>query len=145
MPILFYGHKSGPHKSFSNWYSCPFKWNRITWANSEQALMSMKSFDKDYQKKIRKATNPADAKRLGRAVKLRQDWDQVKFNLMVEILFAKFSQHPDLAEILLETGTQSIHEDCNDPWWAGGPNYPGGKDMLGRALMLVRKRLGKDL
>lgn len=141
--ILFYGHKSGHYKCFSNWYSCSFTWNGYTWANSEQALMSAKSFDKNYHKKIKKATNPADAKRLGRSVKLRPDWDQVKFNIMVEILLAKFSQNPELKKILLETEDQVIHEDCNDPWWGGGPNYPGGRDYLGKALCSVRKTLRK--
>ncbi len=141
--ILFYGHKNGRYKCFSNWYSCSFTYQGYTWSNSEQALMYFKSFDKEYQKKIKKANNPAVAKKLGRQVKLRPDWDQVKLSLMIEILYAKFSQNADLKEILLNTNGVKIHEDCNDPWWGGGPNYPGGRDYLGRALMSVRKILEK--
>jgi ribA/ribD-fused uncharacterized protein len=145
MPILFYGHKSGPYKSFSNWYACKFKWNGFVWSNSEQAYMSAKSFDKEYQLKIKKTTNPAEAKKIGRKVKLRPDWDKVKYQIMIDILLAKFSQNPMLSEILLETGSENIHEDCNDPWWGGGPNFPGGRDLLGKALISVRKTLKKNI
>ena len=144
-PVLFYGHRSGKYRSFSNWYNRSFIYKGITWATSEHALMSEKNpKDKKYQKKLIKSTDPGEAKRLGRKVKLRPDWDKVKLNIMIDILYAKFSQNPDLAKLLLDTGNRPIHENCRDKWWGGGPNFPGGRDFLGIALKAVRKKLKKE-
>lgn len=46
-----------------------------------------------------------------------------------------------LHALLLSTGTRRIQEDCADPWWRGGPNFPAGRDWLGRNLMDVRGEL----
>ena len=48
--------------------------------------------------------NPSEAKKLGRRVNLRKDWEAVKVKIMEEIVRAKFTQNPDLAEKLLATG-----------------------------------------
>lgn len=142
-PILFYGHHSGKYKCFSNFYPISFKLNDYIWSTSEQAFMSFKDNSKDYQNKIRKATNPFDAKRIGRSANLVKNWDQIKFEIMCNVLFAKFDQNQDIKEILLSTQNLPIHEDCKDPWWGGGPNYPAGRDLLGKALMKTRTKLKK--
>jgi ribA/ribD-fused uncharacterized protein len=113
----------------------------MTWACSEQAYMYYKSTDKSYQKAIRRATNPYDAKRLGRQVDLRPHWDDMKYEIMYNVVLAKFSQNSELEAILLSTGTLPIHENCKDPWWGGGPKFPSGKDWLGKILMRVRAEL----
>ena len=48
--------------------------------------------------------NPSEAKKLGRRVKLRKDWEAVKVKIMEELVRAKFTQNPDLADKLLATG-----------------------------------------
>jgi len=143
-PVLFYSHREGPFAAFSNFYPASFELDGWTWACSEQAFMSYKSKDKSYQAKIRRASNPFDAKSLGRNAELRPDWDGVKFEIMVKVLEAKFGQNPDLRDLLLSTGEARIHENCSDPWWGGGPNFPRGKDLLGRALMRVRSKLAQE-
>ena len=59
------------------------------------------------------------------------------------MLTSKFWQNADIREVLLSTGDRAIHENCNDAWWGGGPNYPRGRDLLGKALMEVRAILRK--
>ena len=83
-------------------------------------------------------------KKLGRAVVLRHDWDNVKFEIMAQVVCAKFDQNDDLKELLLSTGNRPIHEDCKDPWWGGGPNFPRGRDWLGKVLTLVRTHLSSE-
>lgn len=139
-PILFYGVR-GEHGEFSNWFAAEFELDGLRWKTSEHYFMAQKTTDKRAREQIRKAKSPAVAKALGRAVKLRRDWDAVKFDVMVRACHAKFSQNPSLAAALLSTGDAAIHEDCDDPWWGGGPNHPDGRDLLGRALMVVRDRL----
>lgn len=143
-PVLFYGHRSGEFAAFSNWYPAPFVYCGHTFANSEQALMWEKSNDPDYKKRVLKTPNPRDVKMLGRACKLVPNWDNIKLSKMVMILQAKFSQNRPLGELLLSTGDRPIHENCDDKWWGGGPNYKGGRDMLGKSLMQVREWLSAN-
>ena len=137
-PVLFYGHREGTYAAFSNFYPASFKLKDTTFSCSEQALMYGKSKDPEYRKKVLKTTDPFAVKKLGRACTLRPDWDSIKYGWMVEVLKAKFSQNADLKELLLLTGERPLHEDAEDPWWGGGPNYPRGRDLLGKALMEVR-------
>ena len=75
---------------------------------------------------------------------MREDWEEVKDQVMYDIVFAKFSQNPDIAKKLVETGKEPIVEGN---WWHD--NYWGdckcdrcknikGKNMLGKILMVVR-------
>jgi ribA/ribD-fused uncharacterized protein len=60
---------------------------------------------------------------------------------MREAVLAKFSQHPDLREILLATGDALIVEHTeNDSYWGDGGDG-SGVNMLGRILVEVRAAL----
>jgi len=85
--------------------------------------------------------NPSEAKRLGRRVRLRSDWEQVKYDVMLDVVRAKFNQHPDLAQKLLATGDEELVEgnDWGDTYW--GVCNGRGKNMLGKILMRVRAEL----
>lgn len=140
--IFFYGHTNGPYRCFSNFYQpVKFTYNGMDWNCSEQAFMYYKSLDPTYQKSIRRSSDPYHIKRLGRNVVLRPHWDTIKYPIMCDVVLAKFSQNDELKEILLSTGDKPIHEDCKDEWWGGGPNFPAGRDWLGKALVLARQTL----
>lgn len=75
---------------------------------------------------------------------LRADWEEVKDNVMRQALYAKFTQHPDLREHLVSTGTANIIEHTtNDSYWGDGGDGTG-KNMLGTLLMALRERLKDD-
>lgn len=58
--------------------------------------------------------------------------------IMYEVVYAKFTQHQDLTDLLLGTGDQSIVEAAeHDPYWGWGPSR-NGLNKLGRILMAVR-------
>jgi ribA/ribD-fused uncharacterized protein len=145
-PVLFYG-PSRPYAEFSNWHPAPFELDGKRWPTSEHYFMAMKTTDGEQQDRIRKARGPREAKRLAGPtgiITLRADWDYIKFDVMVRACYAKFSQNEDLKQLLLSTGDRPIHEDCPDKWWGGGPNYPNGKDLLGKVLMKVRQMLREE-
>lgn len=73
--------------------------------------------------------------------KLRRDWESIKVSVMREVVRARFSQHEDLARLLLETGEARLveHTDQDDYWGDGGDG--SGKNMLGRILMEIRQEL----
>ena len=143
-PILFFG-KSRPYFEFSNWYvGKPFEAEGKLWPTSEHWFMALKTLDEKAKEKIRKAKTPREAKDLAGPngiIKLRDDWEDIKFDMMVRVLYEKFDQNIGLKVLLLSTGDAVLHEDCPDPFWGGGPNYPDGQDLLGKALMKVRETL----
>lgn len=98
--------------------------------------------------KIRKAFEKADpcaAKRLGRQVVLREDWEEVKYLVMVTVLISKF-ENTSLLKLLLETGTDEIVEDtigrCDNEWEIYSCSkcmHVEKKNLLGKALVEVRE------
>ena len=72
---------------------------------------------------------------------MRPDWNEIKDDIMLKALMAKFTQHKDIREILLSTGEAKLIEHTkNDTYWADGGDGRG-KNMLGVLLMKVRKEL----
>lgn len=84
---------------------------------------------------------PAAAKRMGRKVVMRPDWDTVKFDIMLDLVRRKFLGHPDLREMLLATGDEQLIEGnyWGDRVW--GVCDGTGENWLGRHLMTVRQEL----
>ncbi len=145
-PILFYGHRN-EWGEFSNFYPSPFELDGHTWPTVEHYFVAMKSEDPDFQDRARKVESPGQVKKLGRdrsLCKLRPKWDTVKIRYMERAVQAKFEQNPDLKDVLLSTGDRLLHENCRDPWWGGGPNYPKGRDLLGKILRRVRISLQEN-
>lgn len=90
---------------------------------------------------IQKVKSPQKAKRIGQSIKLRQDWEEVKYNIMFELVLQKFARHFDLREQLLETAGRDLIEgnDWGDTYW--GVCDGEGQNQLGKILMSVRRLL----
>lgn len=133
----------GKHYFLSNFFGATVVYDGITYMNNEAAFQSMKC--EDYERRHEFSTlNPSKAKAKGRKVKLRNDWEQVKEQLMYEIVKAKFEQNEDLRARLLET--EDAHLEEGNTWgdriWgtAGGV----GQNKLGKILMRVRSEHKKN-
>jgi ribA/ribD-fused uncharacterized protein len=93
-----------------------------------------------------RSMSPGQAKRLGRRIKLRQDWDEVKVDVMLGLLRQKFGG-PILAAELLATGERTLIEGnhWHDNFW--GKCYcrkccqKEHKNTLGKLLMQIRDEL----
>ena len=81
----------GEYAFLSNFHREPFKWQGKLWNTSEAPFQAAKTRDAREAERIRTAPSPAAAKRLGRRVDLRADWDHVKDDVMHSILQAKFA------------------------------------------------------
>ena len=75
--------------------------------NAESAFQAMKRPEMALQFIL---LTPSEAKKLGRTVPIRKDWEQVKEKIMYEICLAKFTQNPELKQLLLETGDSILIE-----------------------------------
>lgn len=132
---------------FSNFYPCKVEFDGIVYQNSEAAWQAQKTLAKHKRMEFAQMT-ASNAKRAGRRVTLREDWEKVKYDLMVAVLKAKFTQNEELGEVLKSTGDAIIVENTtgwHDNLWGSCscPRCNGitGKNLLGKALMQVRDEL----
>lgn len=83
---------------------------------------------------------PGQAKRTGKIVTMRSDWDSVKLSIMEEVTRKKY-QHDPFKSKLLETGDKEIQEGntWNDTFW--GICNGEGENNLGKIIMKIRGEL----
>ena len=145
----------------SSWHKLPFEVNGITYQTMEHWFQSQKfPDDPALQNQIRQASTPNLAKKLGQQPgKIRSDWftvredgGSVREDVMYEGLLAKFSQHPELEKMLIETGDDKliyanplekelgIGLSAEDPRLEN-PRKWLGKNLLGEAIKKVRAKL----
>lgn len=106
----------------------------------EHAYQAYKTMDESSREIIRRAKTPGEAKRLGRCVTLRPDWEQVRLPLMREFVRKKF-ENPFLRPLLKSTGGAIL---VNVNVW--GDTFFGvcrgiGQNWLGKLLMEERERI----
>ena len=129
---------------FSNFAEFPIRLRGVEWPTSEHYFQAQKFAGTPHEEAVRLADSPMTAAKMGRerSRPLRADWESVKDDIMREAVLAKFAQHPKLLGLLLSTGEAEIVEHTkNDAYWGDGGDG-SGKNMLGRILMEVRRRLG---
>ena len=130
----------GKYDFLSNFYKTPVTYDGITYQNSEAAFQAQKTLN--LEERMRFATrDPYAAKRSGRHVVMRPDWEEVKFSVMQGVVFAKFQQNEELAHKLLATGDAYLEEGntWGDTTW--GTVDGQGKNWLGQILMETRDTL----
>ncbi len=130
----------GEDRWLSNFLACRVEWEGRVYGSSEAAYQSAK-----YPAGERDAfttLDPDAAKQLSRARPYdTAAWERRKESAMREIVWAKFSQHPDLAANLLATDHKLL-EETN--WWGDaiwGVYQGRGQNLLGHILMETRERL----
>ena len=123
----------------SNFYEAPIKYDGILYRNSEAAYQAQKCANQADRKQF-ETLNATEAKKLGRTVTLRKDWEDIKVKVMREIVSEKFSQNQDLREKLISTGDEYLEEgnDWGDRIW--GTVQGQGQNLLGKILMETRER-----
>lgn len=128
----------------SNFYPFKLIYNGIEYQNTEAAFQAQKCKYLPERNQFSKL-NPSEAKRLGRRVELRPDWEQVKDNIMYNIVLTKFSSDEYLAYKLLKTGEEVLMEGntWKDTYWGVDLDTMQGKNKLGLILMKVRDVLSR--
>ncbi|GAA5006729.1 hypothetical protein GCM10025734_47100 [Kitasatospora paranensis] len=91
---------------------------------------------------IQEAASGREAHDLGGRSVRRADWAAIRLAVMGGLLRAKFTQHPELAEVLLSTGDATISYTgfSDSPFWRDVPDGRG-RNWMGRLLELVRSEL----
>lgn len=133
----------GEYEFLSNFYPSKIEIGGLVFENAEAAFQSAKVTDIETKMKFC-SLNPSEAKRLGRRVNLRPDWEVVKDAVMLQVVMEKFFQNAPLAKKLINTEYSALIEgnDWGDKYW--GVCDGVGENKLGKILMLVRAELEFD-
>lgn len=108
----------------------------------EHHFQAAKCVNPEEAARILGAATPGEAKKLGRRVNLRPDWEAVKLVIMKELVRQKFTESHELTQKLLDTGDHELYEGN---WWGdrfwGVDSRGEGENHLGKILMEVRAEL----
>lgn len=139
----------GEFAFLSNFYESPIEFEGIVYPTNEHFFQAMKTLDINERRTIANCATPGQAKRMGRRVSLRSDWEQVKEDIMFQGLCIKFTDRL-LSSWLLETGNEELVEGTtwHDNEW-GNCSCPKcahieGKNKLGKLLMRVRDMIREE-
>lgn len=119
----------------SNMYPCSIEIDGYKFMCVESAFQAMKNpmRAKEFEK-----LNGFEAKKLGRKVNLRPNWNNIRASVMLEIVACKFEQHPELMCKLIDIKEDIVEENTwNDTYW--GVCKGVGKNTLGKILTLLRE------
>ena len=137
--------------------SLKFNYPRANTASQELAEV-IRSQNTPYKAKILTLASPPRRytwqQRLGavvaehraRGARVRTDWEEVKREIMLRVLRAKFCFDRSCRDELLSTGSRPLAEHTTtDCFWADGGGGNGrGQNVLGRLLAIVREELRRD-
>ncbi|MBF0392056.1 MAG: NADAR family protein [Alphaproteobacteria bacterium] len=129
----------GEHSFLSNFYAAPVEADGLLFPTVEHAFHAAKTLD-PAEKRAFTDGGADEAKRRGRQLALRPDWDAVRIGVMEDLLRQKFAIAA-LRRRLLATGEAELVEGN---WW--GDHFWGvckgeGRNELGKALMRLRAEI----
>lgn len=132
---------TGEYRYLSNFYPSKVTYDEVEYPTVEHAFQAAKTLDPEERETVLQCSTAGKAKRAGRKVTKREDWDLVRVGIMAALVSQKFSTDEDLARRLYLTGNELLVEgnDWGDVFW--GAVDGEGWNWLGRILMGVRVML----
>lgn len=141
------------YEFLSNFYACQTQYEGRWYPTSEHAYQAAKTLDDDLRVFIAMAPTPGEAKKRGQEVPLRENWEEIKDQVMYEIVQEKF-RNPYLKNKLIKTINEGYDGFCEDNWWHD--NYWGdcqcdkcrnieGQNKLGKILMQVANEIINEI
>ena len=139
---------TGQYWFLSNFHESPVDLGDGIYPTAEHAYQASKTFDPEQQEWIAGLRTPGEAKRAGRQVTLRENWERRKYTIMEKVVTAKFFQNKELGDKLISTGGSLLVEGntWHDQIWGNCTCakhvYTPGQNALGTTLMWTRLKLG---
>lgn len=127
----------GRYWFLSNFSPSPMMIDGLRYPTVEHAYHAMKTRDPEEARKIRESLSPQEAKRRGRRVTMRADWNEIKVEVMRRLLQVKFQD--DTLRAQLNATAPAVLIEGN--WWRDrfwGVYEGVGENWLGRLLMEIR-------
>ena len=127
----------GEYRWLSNFWPATVTYEGLTYPTVEHAYVAAKTVDLEHRDTIKRILTPGGVKRFGRTLTLRDGWDEMKIDVMKDLVRQKF-QYPDLRAKLIATHPMEIIEGntWGDTFW--GVCKGVGKNHLGQILEVER-------
>lgn len=147
LEIQFYRANEKPYGAFSNLFRREVFFEGRVFPTAEHAYQAGKARKEEVREWILSAPSPSLVAMAAHGLyiwDIAPNWSKTKFDRMKRILRAKFSQHDDLKELLISTGSARLVEvgrtdnAVNRLW---GEVNGKGKNMLGVLLMEIREEI----
>lgn len=132
---------------FDNFSSFQVEYKGKIYPTSEHAYQSSKFLDIDPElaERVRGAKSAHEAQKIAGENKDKRpkNWNDIKLNVMKEILLCKVNQHDYVKKKLLQSGDRIIIEDSwRDSYWGWGEDRKG-ENHLGKLWMEIREEFKK--
>ena len=140
--ILFW-EGDGEYGFLSNFSYIPVFYDNKKWLTSEHAYQAAKFDNPVVREKILNAKSPDEAFQIGRNTDniRRTNWDEIKVQVMEDIVSEKLKQNSYLNELLLKTGNKEIIEaSSTDSFWGWGPKKDG-ENHMGKIWIKLREKI----
>ncbi len=142
------GPFTGEYEYLSNFFPITAVFQGKVYPTIEHAYVAAKTFDLDQRERIKNipAHMAGHVKKMGRTLKIRKDWEEVKEEIMRGLVYQKF-KNKVLQQLLLETENIKIIEVnyWHDNYWGNcickKCQNIFGQNKLGKILMDVRSAL----
>ena len=137
----------------SNFSACELLYDGHVYKTAEHAFQAAKATNEKDRVYIAEAPTPGEAKRRGRGIELREDWDVIKDKVMLDIIRAKF-KNGDCRYRLMKALSEGYDDFVEDNWWHD--NYWGnckcdrckdieGQNHLGKIILQVANEIVTEL
>ena len=127
----------GEFRFLSNFAPVTVEYEGMSFPSVEHAYVAAKTTDLEKRREIQQVPTAGQVKRLGRRLKVREDWEDIKVDVMRDLLIQKFSQEPYKTKLIQTRGYYL--EETNtwgDTFW--GVCEGVGDNVLGWILMEIR-------
>jgi len=132
------------YRFLSNFWPTEIVFEGIVYPSVEHAYQAAKTLHTEQRLQIKYAKTPGEAKRRGKKITIRDNWDFIKWNVMLTLVRLKFHNNAILKQALLDTGDAEMVEGntWGDVFW--GVCNGKGENHLGKILMKVREEIKTD-
>lgn len=140
----------GEFAFLSNFAYSPISDGNIVFPTVEHYFQAAKTLNMEDYEAIATADTPGQAKRLGRNVELREDWEEIKEQIMLDALRKKF-ERPSFRTRLLATDNEELIEGntWHDNTWGDCScdrcQDIKGQNKLGKLLMQIREEIKSSM
>ena len=144
--IKFY-KEFGPLGYLASYSNHGFELDGHYWPTVEHYYQAQKFTDSSIKERIRLASTPKEASKIGRdrSLPIRSDWDEIREKIMFIAVLEKFKSNADIRQKLLDTGNEEIVECTTKEWfWGCGPDGTG-QNAFGKILCSVREKLRNNI
>jgi ribA/ribD-fused uncharacterized protein len=135
----------GEYRFLSNFWLCRVEYDGDIYPSVEHAYQAAKLEERVKRASMQRASvSASEAKKWGQTVAIRPDWEDIKLDVMMELVRSKFNLNPGLRQQLLLTGSKLLIEGnyWMDTFW--GVCDGVGDNHLGRILMEVRAKISDE-